>query len=109
LKIKQLKLQQEINKYQKEKKEFENLIQELEQTKKNLAESHYTYDINAFETKLIALNKKLESAKKPTYEENLILNQEIKDIETKIKKGITIQTFSGYISFPTIPKSLTKK
>ena len=104
LTMKQLRLQQEQTQYYRQIREYNSIHQEIKDNQTALSQAKTKYERNNIESKLIALNRKAESTKKPSPPENLILQQEIRVIEQQMQRGVEMQTFSGYVSFPEIPK-----
>jgi inner membrane protein len=81
---------------------------ELNELQEKLNAAKSPYEQNKYESELIRVRNQLKNMLPPDTAPDLVLQQEIKILETEIKSGKSLQVFSGYISFPVIPREYEK-
>lgn len=105
LKIKQLRLQEQQIIYASKLKTYKNQQQKINQLARDIENAPNLYERNKLEKELIQLKSQKNTSLPPDQVPNLVLQEEIKTLETEIKQGKALHLFSGYISYPVIPEN----
>lgn len=105
LKMKQLRLQEQQIVHASKLKTYKEQQQKINQLAINIENAPNLYERNKLEKELIQLRNQKNASPPPDQVPNLVLQEEIKTLETEIKQGKAMQLFSGFISYPVIPEN----